>query len=182
VPTFLKAFITPLKPPNLFLILFTNANAFLLAAKASRRALAANQRAFLRAAAAIRCALLLAAKASRRAFLRIAAAIRRACSRARLNVRFIAFQNRRFLSWWRLSWSSAVFKAKVLATAFSSFREVTSDKARRFRLTKASLSRLFASLCNLFARLKSPTISGGLIPRAVKPVRTNKNQTKLVIF
>ena len=81
----LKAFITPLKPPNLFLIIFTNANAlaliflasaraFLLAAKANRRALAANQRAFLRAALAIL----------------------RARSRTRL---IIELKNRRFLSW-----------------------------------------------------------------------------------
>ena len=57
--------ITPLKPPNIFLILLTKANAlalsflasqraFLLAARANRFALCANQRAFLRAAAAIR--------------------------------------------------------------------------------------------------------------------------------
>ena len=52
--------------------------------------------------------------------------------------------------------------SRFLIPALNWFWEAISDKTK-FLFTKASSLRLLASLCNLFARDKSPATSGGLI-------------------
>ena len=137
--TILNAFKTPLNPPNLFLILSTNARAVAANWRAFFRALAAIRRAFFRALAAIRRAFFRALAAIRRAFFRALAACawafnqrlcawafnQRACCSARLRASaaawltqfFAFFHKRRFLSWERASCSFAV--AKFVATVLN---------------------------------------------------------------